>query len=88
MTTKQIRIGEDCIQILDSWLEDKEHESYSDAIRRMNRRLKQKGDLRAKGCEHLGRIDGQDEPHWCYLKGESCGDDFARCKDWKKKSGE
>lgn len=40
MTTKQIRVGTDCILILEKWQEDQEHESYSDAIRRMERYLK------------------------------------------------
>jgi predicted CopG family antitoxin len=40
MTTKQIRIGDDCVQILNGWRHEKE--SLSDAIRRMNRHLKNK----------------------------------------------
>jgi hypothetical protein len=40
MATKQIRVGVDCVKILENWQEDKEHESYSDAIRRMERYLK------------------------------------------------
>ena len=38
MTTKQIRVVSDCIEVLDSWRYD--GESYTDAIRRMGRRLK------------------------------------------------
>jgi len=38
MTTKQIRVGEDCVAILERWRH--EHESYSDAIRRMGRYLR------------------------------------------------
>lgn len=38
MATKQIRIGEDCIAILDKWRH--EHESMSDAVRRMDRHLR------------------------------------------------
>jgi len=40
MATKQIRIGVDCVKILERWQEDIEHESFSDAIRRMDRYLK------------------------------------------------
>jgi hypothetical protein len=39
MTTKQIRVVEDCIKILDAWRH--EGESHTDAIRRMDRKLKQ-----------------------------------------------
>jgi predicted CopG family antitoxin len=38
MATHQIRIGEDCIEILNRWRYKKE--SHSDAIRRIDRRLK------------------------------------------------
>lgn len=38
MATKQIRIGDDCIQVLESWRHP--HESMSDAVRRMDRHLK------------------------------------------------
>jgi hypothetical protein len=38
MTTKQIRVISDCITILDLWRH--KGESYTDAIRRMDRRLK------------------------------------------------
>jgi predicted CopG family antitoxin len=38
MVTHQIRIGKDCVEILDNWRHDKE--SLSDAIRRMDRHLK------------------------------------------------
>lgn len=37
MTTKQIKIGTDCIEMIDFW--KCPGDSYSDAIRRMNRRL-------------------------------------------------
>ena len=38
MATHQIRIGEDCVKILDAWRYPKE--SHSDAIRRIGRCLK------------------------------------------------
>lgn len=38
MTTKQIRVVDDCIKILDAWRY--EGESYTDAIRRMDRHLR------------------------------------------------
>jgi len=41
MPSQVIRIGDDCISILDAW--KYEHESYSDAIRRMDRNLKKAG---------------------------------------------
>jgi predicted CopG family antitoxin len=42
MATKQIRIGEDCIAILEKWRH--EHESLSDAVRRMGRHLGKHGE--------------------------------------------
>ena len=42
MATKQIRIGEDCIAILEKWRH--EHESLSDAVRRMDRHLRKHGE--------------------------------------------
>ena len=38
MTTRQIRVGEDCVKILDAWRYD--GESLSDAIRRIDRHLR------------------------------------------------
>lgn len=42
MATKQIRIGEDFIAILDKWRH--EHESLSDAVRRMDRHPRKHGE--------------------------------------------
>jgi predicted CopG family antitoxin len=42
MATKQIRVGEDCIAILDRWRH--EQESLSDAVRRMDRHLRKHGE--------------------------------------------
>ena len=39
MATHQIRVGEDCIAVLDRWRH--ERESMTDAIRRMNRHLRE-----------------------------------------------
>ena len=45
MATKQIRVGEDCIAVLEQWRH--EHESHSDAIRRMDRHLRKAGEVPA-----------------------------------------
>ena len=44
MTTSVIRIGDDCIAILNRWRYDPETEGLSDAIRRMDRHLKKHGE--------------------------------------------
>ena len=44
MTTSVIRIGDDCIAILDRWRYDPETESLSDAVRRIDRHLKVHGE--------------------------------------------
>ena len=45
MATKQIRVGDDCIQILNRYRHKKE--SLSDSIRRMDRHLKNRTTARA-----------------------------------------
>lgn len=45
MATKQIRIGEDCLEILERWRHDTETEGFSDAIRRMDRHLKKHNEV-------------------------------------------
>jgi len=44
MTTSVIRIGDDCIATLNRWRYDPETESLSDALHRMDRKLKERGD--------------------------------------------
>ena len=44
MTTSIIRIGDDCIAILNRWRYDPETESLSDALRRMDRKLEEHGE--------------------------------------------
>lgn len=46
MATHQIRIGEDCVKILDAWRHDEE--SLSDAIRRMDRHLRKRKEFGVK----------------------------------------
>lgn len=44
MTTSVIRIGDDCISVMNRWRYDMKTESISDALRRMDRKLKEYGE--------------------------------------------